>query len=456
MRETFRGRFVLVTTLVAGLLIVVSGSLVFLAYRNALMDSLDRSLIAAAREGAAGREPANPTITVEYLKIVNDQFYQVMSRQGKVTIAYLDSAHPWPMNKGVVRRALAGDSGFESVEHKSEKFRLLYYPVDADTVLRLRTSQEGVELSLAELKKLLIFSITPMISVVALLGWIYSGRLLRFVDDVRQFASRIKEGQWDKRLTMDAYGSEVKELGAILNDVVENVKRSLEFQKRFTADVSHEIRSPLTSLRGNIEVALRKKRTAEEYEDLLKNNLSDVIRLSRLMDNLLFLSRADHKILALRRQWFDVKHALERIVEGFAQRAQAAGIALAGDFQEDVELNGDIELLEQAWSNVIDNAIKYTPRGGSVSVQSRATDGSVTITVRDTGIGIPEDQTPRIFERFYRVERNRSRRLGGTGLGLAITHWIVKAHGGDISVESVPDKGSAFTITLPKATEIGI
>jgi len=274
--------------------------------------------------------------------------------------------------------------------------------------------------------------------------------LLSPVRKMKSFAEQIRQGRWDQRLTLESQGKEINDLGLILNEIVDNIKRSMESQKRFTADVSHEIRSPLTSLRGSIEVALRKKRPPEEYEEVLRNNLADVIRLTRLMDNLLLLSRAENKILALRRQWFDVKHMLGSVIEGFREKAMVEGLTIIETYQNELELNGDIELLEQAFSNIIDNGMKYTPRGGNITIKSWEENPFVKILVRDTGIGIPEDHIPHIFERFYRVDREHSKRLGGTGLGLAITHWIIKAHNGEISVTSAVDKGTEFTITLPK------
>jgi len=448
--KTFRGRFVFVSSAVIALLIIVFALFIYFSYSKVLTDAIDRALLEVAKKGSSDEAASDPNISIELLKIVNNEFYQVITRQGKVTIAYLESNHPWPVNRKLIDSALKGLPQFESMNYKSENYRILYYPVDADTVLRAKKSQESFDKALAELKRLFLFSIPPLMMISLILTYIFAGGLLSPVRKMKSFAEQIRQGRWDKRLTLESQGKEINELGLILNEIVDNIKRSIESQKRFTADVSHEIRSPLTSLRGSIEVALRKKRPPEEYEEVLRNNLSDVIRLTRLTDNLLFLSRAENKILALRRQWFDVKHMLGSVIEGFREKALVEGLAIIEDYQNELELNGDIELLEQAFSNIIDNGMKYTPRGGSITIKSREEDSFVKILVSDTGIGIPEDQIPHIFERFYRVDREQSRRLGGTGLGLAITHWIIKAHNGEVSVTSIIDKGTEFTVTLPK------
>jgi signal transduction histidine kinase len=198
-------------------------------------------------------------------------------------------------------------------------------------------------------------------------------------------------------------------------------------------------------------VALRKKRSQEEYEDVLRGNLSDIVRLSKITDNLLFLSRADNNIMELRMQWFDLGHLLESSVDRLMPKAESAGLSIVEKYQEGIEVRGDVDLLEQAFANLIDNAIKYTPSGGSVEVRSIEEDDFVKVTVCDTGLGIPEEDIPHIFDRFYRVSKERSRKLGGTGLGLAITMWIVTAHGGTLSVKSEVGRGSEFTVVFPKS-----
>ncbi|MGE5301655.1 MAG: sensor histidine kinase, partial [Acidobacteriota bacterium] len=194
---------------------------------------------------------------------------------------------------------------------------------------------------------------------------------------------------------------------------------------------------------------LRKTRTPEEYEDLLKTNLSDIIRLSKITDNLLFFSKADNNIIELKKQWFDVSHLLETIVERMRYKATSAGITISESYGEGIEMNGDIDLLEQAFSNIVDNALKYTPSGGTVDVTVKSENGRIVVAVIDTGIGIPESEVSQIFERFYRVSKERSRKLGGTGLGLSIAQWVIQAHDGRIDVKSAVGAGSEFVTSFP-------
>lgn len=363
--KTFKGRFVLITTSVVSLLLIGTALSIYLNFHRALLKAIDGSLLAAAKSNVSGEAPSHPSISVERLSMIDDQFYSVQSRKGQTTIALVNGAHPWPVNRILVDAALRGELRYETAQHMSENVRVLYYPADSDTVVRARTSLESIDRAVAELRKLFLFTFPPVIFATLLLAWFFADRVLDPVKKIQTLAEHIRQGQWDHRLSLDSYGREIQELAKLLNEMVTTIRRSIESQKRFTADVSHEIRSPLTSLRGNIEVALRKKRDSEEYERILRNNLSDVIRLSRLIDNLLILSRADDKILSLRRHWFDLSRLLETVVESFRDKALQEEVTLHQDYEAGTDLNGDSDLLELAFANIIENAIKYNRRGGA-------------------------------------------------------------------------------------------
>ena len=314
-------------------------------------------------------------------------------------------------------------------------------------------SLEDIEGSVARLERLFLFFLPLTLIVSSLVFWFLAGKLLSPVVKIKTLAEKIRLGKLSERINIGHKGKEIDDLVTILNDMLDSCQRSIESQKRFSSDVSHEIRSPLTALRGSTEVALRKKRTPEEYEDILRNNLSDIMRISKITDNLLFLTKADNNIFELRRQWFDVKHFMETVVENFRYKVLSADLSITEDYQENLELNGDMDLLEHAFSNIIDNAVKYTPPGGKITVIARKEDANIIITISDTGIGISEDDIPHIFDRFYRVDKESSRKLGGTGLGLAIAQWIIHAHHGKIGVKSTVGSGSDFIVAFPKASD---
>jgi signal transduction histidine kinase len=253
----------------------------------------------------------------------------------------------------------------------------------------------------------------------------------------------------EEKINFRARGREVDDLVSVLNKLLQNLVNLMNSYKNFISEVSHELRSPLTALRGNIEVALRKKRGVDEYEKVLQNNLANTIRLSKIIDNLLFLSKADNNMLELRMEYFDLSNLLRNIVEQKRDLAFSARLNIVEEYAEHVETFGDMDLLMQALSNIIDNAIKYTNPDGIITIKTNIMDNSAAITISDTGTGIPKEEISHIFDRFYRSQKNRSPKQG-IGLGLHIAKSIIDAHNGKILVKSQPNRGTEITILLPK------
>jgi signal transduction histidine kinase len=227
------------------------------------------------------------------------------------------------------------------------------------------------------------------------------------------------------------------------------LESSFKQQQRFVADASHELRTPLAVLRGETEVALAQQRSIDEYKASLNLIKDEAEQLSRIVEDLFILARQPFDAPAIMRE----RVSLDKVVGECARAAQVLAarkeLKLTVNANKPLSLIGDDELLQRMILNLLDNAVKYTPAGGEVSLDLAGHNGDARITVRDTGIGIPEKDQPYIFDRFYRVDKARSRAMGGAGLGLSIAHWIAEAHGGTISVESQPGRGSAFTVELP-------
>jgi heavy metal sensor kinase len=423
----------------------------FSQFRKELIDSVGDSLMTTAKTAAANEiSPKLLTKNAEIIKRLGTEHYRVFNRNGEVIIASLNGRDQWPLNKVLMGAAFKGMPAYENVKYRGEDYRVLYFPVNEENILFVWESLEAGEKDIARLERLFMVFLPFVLLVTTLISWLLAGKLLAPFVTMRSLAEQIRQGKLKERITLGFKGREIEDLVTIFNDMLDGIQQSMEAQKSFSSDVSHEIRSPLTSLRGSIEVALRKKRTPEEYEEVLKNNLSDIVRLSRITDNLLFLARADNKILELRRQWLDIGHLVERVVEQLKYKALAAGVSIEGTYGENIEISGDVELLEQAFTNLLDNAIKYSRRGGMITVRAEEEEGHITATISDTGVGIPEADIPHIFDRFYRVNKAHSRKLGGTGLGLAITQWIINAHSGKMSVKSIEGSGTDFSVVLPK------
>ncbi len=417
-----------------------------LRYRKDLLETVDKDILRAAREEVLRRSEQEPLSQgAEIIKKLGDEYYEFVNRNGVVLMTNLGNEYRWPLNKSLAVLAFNGVYRFETVKFRGGDYRLLYFPISADNILRIGEPLEDMHKAIGGLERLFLFFFPFVLGLSALVSWVLAGKSVDPVIRIKSLAEEIRHGRLDRRIDIGLKGREIDDLVAVFNAMLDSIQHSVEARDRFTSDVSHEIRSPLTSLRGSIEVMLRKKRTSEEYEDLLRNNLSDIIRLSKIAENLLFFARADSHSLELRKRFVDVNEVLKGVVGSVSYE----GLSLVEKYQDNVVMSADGDLLSQAFSNLITNAVKYTPQGGTVTVATEREEDAIKVTISDTGIGIPEDEIPHIFERFYRVDRERSRKTGGTGLGLAITHLIISAHNGRIMVKSKLNSGSSFIIIFP-------
>jgi len=241
---------------------------------------------------------------------------------------------------------------------------------------------------------------------------------------------------------------EIRDVEAVMRGLKNRMDEVVSSQKRFLADASHEMRSPITIMRGNIEIALRRERDTDEYKRVLESNLEEISRLEYLLNDLMFLARSDTSELAMNIAPMRIDELMALVAEGVSPLAAKKDITLELSFKDDhgYVIDGDRERIRQLFINLVENAIRYTPKGGRVILGLDTLAEVVRATVTDTGMGIPEGEITRIFDRFYRVDKARSRESGGTGLGLCICKWIVDAHRGDISIESVEGKGTKVTV----------
>jgi signal transduction histidine kinase len=231
--------------------------------------------------------------------------------------------------------------------------------------------------------------------------------------------------------------------------MIGRLEHAFDAMRRFTADASHELLTLLTAMRTETEVALRADRPAEHYQRVLASILEEIERLTKLADNLLLLSREDTQAIQLSRGPVRLDELVRGVIEHVAVLAEAASVKLQIGQLPAATIEADVDCLRQVFFNLLDNAVKYTHPGGSVTVRGYTTDSEATVEVSDAGIGIPAESLPRVFDRFYRVDKSRSRQMGGTGLGLSICKALVERHGGRIEVESVEGKGSTFRVVLP-------
>jgi heavy metal sensor kinase len=316
-------------------------------------------------------------------------------------------------------------------------------------ILQVARPLEPIETVLERLLLLMGASIPPALLLATAGGLFLAGRALMPIDRITRAAERIGAENLSRRLEVPPTRDEVARLAATLNGMIARLDASFARQRQFTADASHELRTPLAIIRSQAEVTLSRARTAREYREALDNIAADADRMSALVGDLLTLARADAGEERLALEPVPLGELVAGVVEQLRPLASARDVALERSGEESGPIvRGDQTRLTQLALNVVENAIKYSP-GGRVEVGLSRADGSARLVVSDTGIGIPAEHLPHLFERFYRVDKARSRAEGGSGLGLAICAWIAGAHGGAIQVESVPGGGSVFTVVLP-------
>ena len=313
------------------------------------------------------------------------------------------------------------------------------------------TSLLNNEKILSQYDWVLLLVCTGALFLGSLIGWIMAGRVLTPMLEVAQAAQRISGSNLGVRIPPRESGDELDYLIHTFNRMSERLAASFQQMKQFSADVSHELRTPITAIRGQLEVALFTAKTTDQYREAMFNALQDIDRLSQIVRALLLLSQAESGQLALQKAHLNLSAVARDLVEQFQIPAEAAGVHLSAELEADCAVQGDRVQIERMISNLLSNAIKFTPEGGRVRLAVRPAEKRAEIVVEDTGRGIPREYLPHIFDRFYRVPGSGSAPgpEQGLGLGLSFVAWIVKAHHGEIDVDSTPGKGTRFTITLP-------
>ncbi|MBN9662210.1 MAG: heavy metal sensor histidine kinase [Acidobacteria bacterium] len=295
---------------------------------------------------------------------------------------------------------------------------------------------------------------SPVVLLLASLGgyWM-SRRALEPVDRITTAAAEIEEQNLSRRLPLTGADDELDHLSQTLNSMLGRLEASFRRMAQFTADASHELRTPIAIIRMNAEVALARQRDPEEYREVLLRILAETERTTRLIEDLMALTRADAGAAELLLEPVDLAEVIRDRCAEMQVLASSTAIILSTELPASCMVLGDANMLGRLFLILLDNAIRYTPASGliTVSLQSNPAAKTAVAVVRDTGIGITPEDLPHVFERFYRAAKDRSRETGGAGLGLAIAQWIARRHGGDLAVDSTVGVGSAFSLTCPLA-----
>jgi len=316
--------------------------------------------------------------------------------------------------------------------------------------LRAARSEEPLRHQLGELMLYLALVFPFVVGLAGCAGYGLARRHLAPLALMAERARRITAEHLEERLPVGNVHDELGQLAAAFNDAFGRLERSFEQLRRFTADASHELRTPLTAIRSVGEVGLRGDRDTPGYREVIGSMLEEADRLTSLVDTLLTLSRADAGELRLSPEFFDAAELLRDVANQLSVLAEERDQSLSVETRRRIEVQLDRRILKQALVNLVDNAIKYSPRESEIQLRAVETDGLVAFEVADQGLGIPAEHREKIFDRFYRVDTARSRTLGGAGLGLSLATWAAESQGGRIEVESEEGTGSTFRIVIPK------
>jgi heavy metal sensor kinase len=377
----------------------------------------------------------------------------------------------WKGPEAVAQHSVPDDSVFERVRHGNMVFetvesadgtpiRHLFLPIPRQGQVRYVLHAEASMLLYRETLKALVILLTAGSGTILLVAWVGSGwvakKVLTPIEVLSTGAETMSEADLGKRFTLDSPYQEFRRLTQAFNSVMDRFQRSGEIQRSFCDIAAHEMKTPLTILQGNLEVALLKARTSEEYREALINNLEQVGRLIALTRSLLTLANFTSGKPPVHLVPLALEPMIQDLVYELTLLADDRRITLSFESQSVPPVLGDVQWIKQALINLLDNALHYTPSGGAVTVRLRSVGEGVAVAVEDTGHGIEPEHLPHLFERFYRTDWARAKDSGGTGLGLPIVKEIVEAHGGTVSVTSQVDKGSVFTLCLPVLTHPAI
>ena len=453
-------------TLLAIILILFSVLLnYFLAKR--LHESVDNSLTVSATVVATsatmrlGNSPL-PGLNQLFEQFMNqgnlNKFYRIYDGSGNVGSRSKNiSASQFPLSQPAYADALEGKNSYETFTVGGQQpIRVITMPILLEgkliNLVQVGTSLEAVQETLRNLKIFLFTAVPSVLILAALFARFMARRALKPISRIIDTAREIGQGQeLSKRIPVLKIKDELGQLALTFNEMMNRLENSFAQMRQFSSDASHELRTPLTVLKGQNELILSKQRKPEEYQEVISSNLEEINYMSKVLEDLFVLSKSDENQVNLDYKPVDLRALVEEVCKHAEILAEEKNIKIIIAFLEPIEIKGDEVRLRQMVWNVLQNGIKYTQQGGELKISLQNEGDFALLTIQDTGIGIPEEDLPLIFNRFYRVDKARTRDEGGSGLGLSICRQIAEAHKGKIEVESKLGVGTRFKIRLPNS-----
>ncbi len=448
---SIRMRLAISHSLLAVSIFILVGGIIYMFFEQSVRSQLDDAVIDRASQTAEELRRTNNFTTVP-MPTGGTGRARVFSVNGDLLAdsPRLDDAQL--MDPGSFAASLDGMPELKTVPFARGNRRVAYYPVTDNghvlAVVEVSESTEPTERALAQARLSFFIAGTLALPAGLLAGWWMARQALVPVNRLTAEVARLAaSGEFDQRVSHPGADDEIGRLAQTFNDILERLTVLLDRQQTLVADTSHELRNPLMVVRGNLDLLVHDL-PADQRQEAVAEAREEVDRMARLVGDLLFLADADTEG-SIQRTHVELDEILTEIVHDARMVSPDHVIHLEAN--DEVSVLGDAERLRQLIWNLLENAIRYTPAGGTIVLSLRRRARVAEIAVADTGIGIPEVHLPHIFDRFYRVDRGRSRALGGTGLGLSIARQVAETHGGRVRVRSTPGTGSTFTVFLPLA-----
>jgi heavy metal sensor kinase len=429
----------------------------YLVMTSVIQRRTDQDLLAEATEFSSifAQGGIDAVATAMHLEAdsegVNKMFLRLLAPNGQeFTSSDVSSWGTMVQGKAALERLTYGGSHvFETVssaQHR-HKARILYSVIGPGRILQIGLSLKDDERLMEDFKEIFGTTLAVVLVCAVLVGWFMARRALLGVEELTQTAVEISNGALEKRVPMKARGEEIDALATAFNNMLDRIHALINGMREMTDNIAHDLRSHITRIRGNAEMTLTSAKPVDECEMIAANIIEECDRLLDMMNAMLDISEAEAGASKLTIERVDMVKVVREACELFQPVAEDKGVTIVSQVSAKLFVYGDIQKLQRMIANLLDNALKYTPSGGTVTISVNGDEEQMVVSVNDTGIGISRDDLPNIFRRFFRCDQSRSG--PGIGLGLSLAIAIARAHGGDIAAASNPGHGSTFTVTLP-------
>ncbi len=434
--------------------------LFFTLITSVFRDRTDQELLGQAREfstvlSTRGLEAVKSLALLEAQAAgVKKVFFRLLSSRGEVfSSSNMSYWQDIDVREAAIKELVRDRKNvFETIAipNRKDKVRVLHVMVGSGVILQIGRSMEADSRFIDAFKNIFLVTMMLLIGLAAGVGWFMARRAVSGVEAVTRTAREISGGTLDKRVPVGKRGDEIDQLAATFNQMLGRIQTLITEIREMSDNIAHDLKSPITRIRGMAEVTLTTGKGVEEYESMAAGTVEECDRLLDMINTMLMITKTESGVEKLAEEEIDLARLVRDACELLEPLAEDKGLSLTCETPESFSLVGDPHMIQRILSNLLDNAIKYTSSGGAVKVSLYEEDGrAALVTFHDTGMGIPPADLPHIFERFYRCDQSRSE--PGTGLGLSLARALARAHNGDITVTSSLSEGSSFTLTLPKS-----